>query len=267
MLLHEFLSTLPHRKNGPGDYHAACPGHDDSRTDKTKFSLHVTETAEAALMLHCFGGCPTDLVLAAMGLTVADLFNGSTGHVTPGPTSKPPIVATYDYVDGAGKLLYQTVRYAPKDFKQRQPSFPEGWQWNLAGVRRVLYRLPSLVDQARVILVEGEKDADRLHALGLVATTTVGGSSAWREEYAQQLVQLGVRAVVILPDHDQAGEKYAAAAARSCRSVGIEVPIVRLPGLSLKGDVSDWLDAGHTREELEALIMTAPEAPPQEPEA
>jgi len=55
------------------------------------------------------------------------------------------IIATYDYKDESGKLLYQAVRYEPKDFRQRRPDGKGGWIWNLEGVRRVLYRLEELL--------------------------------------------------------------------------------------------------------------------------
>ena len=55
---------------------------------------------------------------------------------TPGP--KPRIVATYNYHDHEGKLLFQTVRYEPKDFRQRRPDGSGGWIWNLTGVTLVL---------------------------------------------------------------------------------------------------------------------------------
>jgi hypothetical protein len=80
------------------------------------------------------------------------------------------LVATYDYRDEAGNLLYQTVRYAPKDFRQRRPDGAGGWTWNLDGVQRVLYRRPELrqADPTDWVFVcEGEKDADRLANAGL----------------------------------------------------------------------------------------------------
>jgi hypothetical protein len=72
------------------------------------------------------------------------------------------IIATYDYRDEAGADLFQTVRYEPKDFRQRRPDGKGGWIPNLDGVRRVLYRTPDLEDpsmaDALVYIVEGEKD-------------------------------------------------------------------------------------------------------------
>lgn len=91
----------------------------------------------------------------------------------------PQIVATYDYVDEAGRLLFQVLRRAaPKAFLQRRPDpkRPGEWIWKLEDTPRVLYRLPDLCAGVAkgdpVFVVEGEKDADRLHAsMTLTANT------------------------------------------------------------------------------------------------
>jgi hypothetical protein len=78
----------------------------------------------------------------------------------------PSIVATYDYRDEKGVLLFQVCRFDPKDFRPRRPD----GKLTLEGVRRVLYRLPDVLkavaEGATIYLVEGEKDADNLHRLG-----------------------------------------------------------------------------------------------------
>jgi DNA primase len=130
-----------------------------------------------------------------------------------------------------------------------------GWVWNVAGVRRVLYRLPELRGQDIVYITEGEKDAHALAALGLAVTTSAWGADGWREEYAAQLVEAGVSRVIVLPDNDEAGEEYAAAAAGSCRRAGLPVTVLRLPGLPSGGDVTDWLVMGGTVDALLALEL------------
>ena len=81
--------------------------------------------------------------------------------------SKPAsIEATYDYRDETGKVLYQTVRYSPKDFRQRRPDGKGGWAWNLDGVRLVPYRLPGWKDSETIFVCEGEKDANALWEMG-----------------------------------------------------------------------------------------------------
>ncbi len=94
--------------------------------------------------------------------------------------------------------LYDVVRFAPKEFRQRRAN----GAWNMDGVRRVLYHLPDLQNAVTAYIPEGEKDVDRLRAIGLTATTNVGGAGKWRDVYTQQLVAANVQRVVVLPDNE-----------------------------------------------------------------
>jgi putative DNA primase/helicase len=119
-------------------------------------------------------------------------------------------------------------------------------------VRRVLYRLPELVKAGiatLVFVVEGEKDVDNLHRLGLVATCNPMGAGKWRQHFNQYLAG---RNVVILPDNDKAGRGHAALVARSLQGIAASVKIVQVPAPSK--DISEWLASGHTADELLALI-------------
>ena len=82
------------------------------------------------------------------------------------------IVAIYDYVDEAGNLLFQVVRFNPKNFRQRRPDGKGGWTWSLRETRRVLYRLPELIEavanERPIFICEGEKAVDALTALGVL---------------------------------------------------------------------------------------------------
>jgi replicative DNA helicase len=174
------------------------------------------------------------------------------------------IVATYDYTDERGQLLFQVVRYEPgfdgepKTFRQRRPNGKDRWINGLGDVRRVLYRLPQLVDDSHdrlVFVVEGEKDADALAGLGLLATTNAMGAGKWRPEYNETLRD---RYVIILPDNDKPGREHAIAVAKSVAGVAASVKIIELPDLPDKGDVSDWLVGGGTKQELLRLVQEAP---------
>jgi hypothetical protein len=190
-------------------------------------------------------------VLRLVGRTVTTAPSATRGQVG----NQRKIVAEYSYCDAAGRLLFQTVRYDPKDFRQRRPDGKGGWVWNLDGVKLVPYRLPEWKDTATVYIVEGEKDADALWKLGLPATCNPMGAGKWRDEYNAHFAG---KQVVILPDNDQPGEAHARDVARGLLSVAKTVKILRLPGVPPKGDVSDWLAAGGTREGLAELVKAAP---------
>lgn len=247
------------RRSGSG-WIARCPAHDDQRA-----SLSVGVGEDGRTLLWCQATCDTSAVVAALGLTMRDL--APPAH--PNPESRriaSAIVATYPYVDEAGGLLFEVVRYEPKSFSQRRPDGKGGWLWKLGDVRRVLYRLPELLaagDSEPILIVEGEADVDALRAVGFVATCNAGGAGKWRPEYGEALRG---RHLVILPDNDDPGEQHAATVAAALAGVAESVRVLRLPGLPPKGDVSDWLCAGGTADELRALLTDAPSwAPRAEP--
>ncbi|NPV78927.1 MAG: AAA family ATPase [Firmicutes bacterium] len=224
--------------NDSGFYQALCPYHDDHRQ-----SLSLNEAG-----FTCFGcGQRGNLQKLAIKLGI--------------PTEQErKILTIYDYLDKNGKLVYQVVRYAPKNFLQRRPDpSGKGWIWNLQGVDPIPYRLPELIASPKdswIFIPEGEKDCDNLAKFGLVATTNSGGAGKWRQEFAKYFAG---RKVVILPDNDEPGRKHAEAVARSLYGTASDVRIVNLPDLPEKGDISDWLAAGGTKEELLRLVQESSE--------
>jgi DNA primase len=170
--------------------------------------------------------------------------------------SKRQTVASYPYRDESGKLVYQLVRYNPKDFAFQKPG---GRPLPFAGRRHLLYRLPELLAAPAtrtVFVVEGEKDVDRLWSVGLVATCNEGGGGKgkWFSAHSKPLKG---RSVGIIPDNDKTGEQHAEDVARRLLKYAAAIKIVRLAGLPHKGDVSVWLDAGGTAAELEQLFVQA----------
>jgi hypothetical protein len=245
---------LKPRKSGAG-WSVKCPAHEDSRA-----SLSIGEGSDSCALVKCHAGCATADVLAALGLEEKDLFVPKEERRHP----RSEIVAVYPYRDESGAVLYEAVRFDPKDFRQRRPD-PKargGYSWNLGGVRRVLYRLPETLEAVKagrtLYLVEGEKDVLALVGLGLDATTTAGGAESWRPVFAEPLAGADV---VLVPDRDKAGAGYADDAARSLHGKALRLRLVALPaevnGQPVK-DVSDFLAAGGTREELLALVGAAP---------
>ncbi|MFA6076033.1 MAG: DUF3987 domain-containing protein [Negativicutes bacterium] len=150
-----------------------------------------------------------------------------------------------------------------------------GYVSGLGGAEQVIYNLHQVAEAAKlskeIWFVEGEKDADSLGGLGLIATTS-GGVGTWSkrsESFAADIK--GVSCVNIIADNDTVGRKYVAEVASDLNAAGINVKYIELPGISeietAKGkrkgvdengaDVSDWLAAGHTLEELLAIAAGA----------
>lgn len=244
------LSKLQTVKRQRGGYVAICPAHDD-----TKPSLSISQSEEGKILIHCHAGCDTAQIMNRLGLDVTDLFPKSLKNLR--STTYPKEEICYSYTDENGELLYQALRLSQKAFRQRRPlsASSADWIWDLKGVRRVPYRLTEIIRESKrggtVFIVEGEKDADNLVALGLVATTNSGGAGKWLPEFGQYLKAAHV---VVLPDNDAPGLEHARQVAQSCRPYAASLKVLPLPNLPSKGDVSDWLQSGGTAKELLRLV-------------
>jgi putative DNA primase/helicase len=128
----------------------------------------------------------------------------------------------------------------------------DGAEYHFRDCPRIPYRLPRVLNSDTVYLPEGEKDVHTLEGWGLVASCNPGGSGSSRL-YAGWAGYFRGRHIVILLDNDGPGRKHAAAVAAALLSVAASVRIVELPGLSAKGDVTDWRDAGGTFEQFREL--------------
>ena len=147
--VHEIVNALCAQRSG-SSWMARCPAHDDNNP-----SLAIREV-DGKVLLHCHAGCTQRSVIDALT---------DRGVWRPERTENPRIVCAYDYTDECGRLLYQVVRYEPKDFRQRRPDGCGGWVWR-KGERQVLYRLPEVIEAPIVFVVEGERDVEgvvRLH--------------------------------------------------------------------------------------------------------
>lgn len=253
------LSKLPDAKPSGDGWITSCPAHDDRRP-----SLRIREGEDGLALVYCHAGCSLNEICRSLGISESQLFVPRKVDAT-----KPAVVARYDYRDESGALLYQVLRYPPKDFRQRRPDGRGGWVWKLAGVKRVIYRLPELLEargsrpEDWVFVVEGEKDVDRLRAAGLVATCNPGGAGKRQRDYSEVL--RGAR-VCVVADKDEAGRRHAAMVAGSLRGIAADVRVLELPGEDVK-DASDWLDAGGcARSLLELTELAGPIDPGEQPQ-
>lgn len=245
-------------KGSESSFTARCPAHDDRQA-----SLSARLGDSGQILLHCHAGCTFPQIIAALGYSAKDFAK----------SRKPggDIIATYDYRDADGALVFQKCRLQPKGFfiRHPDPNNPGEWINGLNGVKsRPLYRLPDLIPKlqrhTKVVVCEGEKDTDRLWSAGFGATTDFGGADTrgtkWRKEYSDLLADASH--VIVLPDNDPPGRARA-------RAICLMTPnaiCLTLPGLPDHGDVSDWLDAGHTAAEFHVLVGEAIAQPPPIPE-
>jgi putative DNA primase/helicase len=225
--------ALEARRSGSG-WMARCPAHDDRNP-----SLSIRE-ADGKVLLHCHAGCQQrDVidVLKAKGLWPKRQVN-----------QRRAIVATYDYVDEAGNVLYQVVRTEPKGFFQRRSDGHGGWI-NKKNKRQVLYHLREVVEAPIVFVVEGEKDVETLRSQGFVATTNAGGAEVpWLPEFTEALAG---REVILIPDNDRPGRERAARIARALLGRVTRLVILELEGAK---DVTEWFERGHGEIELIELV-------------
>lgn len=258
-VLRNFLSRLEKVRRAGEGFSARCPAHDDGRN-----SLSVSD-GDTGVVLHCHAGCDTGAVLRAIDLKFRDLayetssLTGSAGWTPdnletdqpPAPKSQPRVVAEYEYRDPAGELVYVVERRDPKDFRQRRPDGAGGWIRNLEGIARLPYRLPELLAaplDEPLFIVEGEKDVDTLRAHGFTATCNSGGAGKWSADWPPGW--FADRHIVAIPDDDEPGRKHVERVAQLLAPVAASFRTLPLPAK----DASDWFAAGHTPDDLRALL-------------
>lgn len=244
-----FLGRLQKVRSSGDSWVASCP----CRSDDDNPSLSISQGKDGRVLVNCHrgSGCDTSEICEAVGIKMADLFPATTK-----PTKdKLTLVKTYDYLDEHGSLLFQKLRYVDQDgrktFRQRRPDGTGGWVFALGDTPKVLYNLPAVLQAAaqggRVYVVEGEKDADTLIALGYVATTMPGGAGKWLDIHTEALA--GAR-VEVMADNDEPGRQHADLVRSTLEAAGIPVRCWRTP----KGkDVSEFLGMGGDLKQVVAL--------------
>jgi uncharacterized protein (DUF927 family) len=173
-------------------------------------------------------------------------------------------VDLFAYHDASGSPVIYVKRTNHQDgskrFCQWGPTADNlGWQAKLdyAPKPRPLYRLPAIIAAAEkelVVFHEGEKATEAAINAGLPGThtTTIGGAG---NPHHSEFSPLVGRNIVVCPDNDDDGERYAAAVTQLAnKSQAKSVSILRLPGLPPKGDVVEWLASGGTSAQFAELL-------------
>jgi 5S rRNA maturation endonuclease (ribonuclease M5) len=177
----------------------------------------------------------------------------------------------YIYTDGERTFIRVRIDFENTKTKQRKKSFYfyqkvfKNGQETLELVRGyvplILYNLPLLENQKMVFFVEGEKCADALLEIGLVATTLpVGANVKINKEIIQALMPLQEKEVFILPDNDQPGKTFAKNIQKALEAIKAKPQIIEIPDLWEKADIADYIELqltqGKTKEEIKEEILS-----------
>jgi hypothetical protein len=257
---------------------ARCPAHND-RTP----SLSIDQGDDGRALLHCHAGCTHDAIAAALGIERRELFADARESVAPQPRA-PRLFATakegveayratlgqesarWIYRDAAGQPVGMVLRWNLADGgKTIRPLWRIGENWRQTyPPQRSIYALDRLLNDRdiRVYVTEGEKCAEMIAALGLLATTSAGGANGAERATWEPLAG---REVVILPDADEAGTKYADAVRARLAALNppARVAVVALPGLEDGEDAVEFVGRVHSgsietaRQAIEELARNA----------
>ncbi len=240
------LGALENVQPSGDGWQALCPVHDDRQA-----SLSINVGNDGRTLLYCHAGCDVSDVVSAIGLEMKDLF----------PASAPLEDTQYIYMDENAEPLYMVKRYYDQ---QGQKHFAQ-YHWDgdkfviggMKDIRRVPYRLPELlmgVAKGHTIQIfEGEKDVDRwVSELGIPATCNSGG--AGEGDWSQWAPMFKGARVFLWPDNDEAGRRHMETVGRALINDVGELLVMVLPDLKEKGDISDWLDAGGTVDEIASIM-------------
>lgn len=210
--------------------------------------------------MKCHAGCKTEDVVAALGLTMADL-------APPKPRGSSRREAEYIYKNTDGAPVLKKVKL--RDSNGSKSFFWQRYDGKLLinnrnGVGPMLYGLESLKGETMAFIVEGEKDADSLHKFGWPAVSLPDGAgSAWHDEYGKALAGLSV---YIIPDNDGPGLQYAKTVAENL--VGIAKAVYQLdltavwPEMPEKADITDFVEAVGMEQAVKAVSDLAQQAKP-----
>lgn len=233
-----------------------CPCHDDKNP-----SLHIVDTA-GDCKIRCYAGCSsTDIIAAINGqqFNLSVYERARTFREDSIPPWKRTIAKVYDYQDQNGEVVFQKVRFDPKDFMMRRPIKRDGWyKWSVPMSLFTIYHLPQVLSAKTVFLLEGEKACDEATKWGLVTTCSPNGASKrgeslaikWLDRYTKYFVG---KHVILLPDNDEPGQAFMDHIHRCLYDV-LSKTIIPLPRLDAKEDFYDWVNLrGGTIAELRNL--------------
>lgn len=235
-----------------------CPSHDDQQA-----SLTISKGRKCTVF-YCHAGCRLDDILTAAGLEKKDTYYNAEPQQTNWRAfvesrEKRKIEAVYNYVSLNESYAFTKIRLEGKKIiygMLKNDRFTPGLGHDkprkaykaIYGSIQALNK--AILEGKPIFIPEGEKDTDTLTKQGYSAFT-YGGVNDWQADFAT-LVQ-GAD-VYILADNDPAGKKVAETILNDLQAVAksakIIVPMPDIP----KADITDYFEAGHSKEEFEKML-------------
>jgi len=268
MSAQELATTLGNAKKVGNGYLASCPvpSHGQGNGDKHP-SLSITESTDGNLLFKCHGGCDQHTVfntIKDMGLLPALPQQDRPEYLSsikPLPyIQTPTFQQEWHYTDEDGITLFVKQRFKTNDTKGKTYKtlrvMPDNTRVGKLGDCRIVpYKLPDLrqaTAAGRVVYItEGEKAADALGSLGVVATTSHAGSGSWNPELNQYFQDANV---VIVPDNDVSGWSYATKVVEALLPVAKSVRVLDLGLKEPKEDAFEYVTKyGGDRQSLASM--------------
>ncbi len=153
------------------------------------------------------------------------------------------MTCSWNYYDENNQVIVIVYRYDPPEGKEYRPFDVKTLNYASPEIRP-LYNIPGILKSDKVILVEGEKCAEALIEQGIAATTTMSGANAPIDK--TDWSPLKGKHIIIWPDNDEPGNKYAKNAEKKLSELGVaSLSILKIPQNKPKGwDAADGVQEG-----------------------
>jgi hypothetical protein len=222
-------------------------------------------------LFKCHSGCDQHTVFSTikdMGLLPAlpdrPDYLDSIKPMKPIPLISTPVLEhEWHYTDEEGISLFIKQRFKTFDSKGKTYKtlrvMPDGSRVGKLGDCRIVpYKLPELrqaTAAGRVVYItEGEKAADALGSLGVVATTSHAGAGGWSDDLNQYFKDANV---VVVPDNDLVGWHYAQKVTEALIPFAKSVRVLDLNLSNPKEDAYEWVNRYDGSRTLLAQIAKA----------
>jgi P4 family phage/plasmid primase-like protien len=195
----------------------------------------------------CFsGGCDTQAIASTL-MTLAGSPPRNPNKVDE-PTrthwqkpTRPAKVTEFFYPDRTGNPLVKVVRSDLGDGKKSfSQNYWNGEVWRSGCPKDIRSQIPlyrfqevrgAIEHGQQIFITEGESTVDALWAVGIAATTTIGGTSGY-SSYGSYGEDLAGAELILCPDCDRVGIKYTGKFLEDFQT--------QIKGYCLAGDFADW---------------------------